>query len=348
MKSISSWFQRRFVGTELGTLALISCIIILALSFMGGLLAPVLASIVIAYLLDGVVRRLEKWHFPDILAVSIVFLLFLGIVVVGLVFLLPLLWDQLISLLTELPGKIKEAEGYFTHLSQLYPDYVSREEIQKWATTFQSDFAKLGTVALSFSIATISNTMMIIVYAVLVPLMVFFMLKDRDQIVAWTVRFLPKNRRLSREVWVEINESIGNYIRGKVLEIIIVGITTTIIFLIFGLNYAILLGVLVGVSSIVPYVGVILVTIPVAIVGYLQWGFEAHFLYLMIVYFGLMILDGNVLTPILFSETMKLHPVAVIIAVLIFGGLWGHFCTASPLPNTVNYPQNYVISRGTT
>ena len=331
-QSKGNWFQRHFVDTELGYLALLILAIIAILWIFGRILVPVLVSIVIAYLLDGIVKRLERWKFSHFMAVNLVFLLFFGLLVLSMFVLLPLIWDQLANLMNEMPGRIKQMEGYFVQLSQQYPEYISKAQVQKWTTAFQSDFARLGKSALSFSLATITNVMMVIVYVVLVPLIVYFLLKDKSKILSWSARFLPKKRRLTQEVWQEINQQIGNYIRGKVLEIIIVAVVTTIAFWLLGLNYAILLGVLVGLSNIIPYVGIIVVTIPVAIVGYLEWGFSMHFAYLMIVYAGINLIDGNLLAPILFSETMELHPVAVIIAVIIFGGVWGFWGIFFALP----------------
>lgn len=323
MKQCSEWFQRRFVGTELGGLLLIILAIVLLIGFFGHLLTPVLASIVVAYLLDGVVNRLVQWKIPHFLAVNLVFLLFIGLLALSLLVLLPLLWDQLANLLLEIPAKIKLLQVYFNEIAQRYPSYVSSEQISHWMNAFQNDLGRAGKLALAFSISTISNVIMLVVYLVLVPLMVYFFLKDRQAILIWLARFLPKKRRLSREVWKEIHEQFGEYIRAKILEVLIVAVVTTIVFLILGLNYAVLLGVLVGLSAIIPYVGVILVTVPVLIIGYLQWGFSAHFVYLSVIYVIIMILDGNVLTPLLFSGRMNLHPVSVIIAILIFGGLWG-------------------------
>lgn len=320
---ISNWFQRRFVGTELGSLALLVLVIILSFWLFGRLLAPVFVSIVLAYLLYGSVRQLEKWKFPHVLAVNLVFVIFLGLLIFGLFILMPLLWEQLTNLVNELPSKIKQLENYINTLSQQYPAYVSKEQMQQWTTAFQSDFARMGKVAVSFSISTISNVMLLIVYLVLVPLMVYFFVKDRDQILHWFSLLLPTRRRLMRTVWLEVNDQIANYIRAKILEIIIVGLAATLAFFFFGLKYSVLLGVIVGLSVLIPYVGVIIVTIPVLVVAYFQWGFDIHFLYLTVVYSIIMIIDGNLLAPLLFSETMKLHPVAVIIAILVFGGLWG-------------------------
>ena len=149
---------------------------------------------------------------------------------------------------------------------------------------------------------------------------------------------MPKERGLVLNVWSEVNEKIGCYIRGRVWEIIIVGLASTVVFAILGLQYAILLGSLVGLAVIVPYIGAIVVTIPVVIVALMEWGLAAHFLYFIIAYVAILILDAYFLVPILFAETMDLHPVVIILSVVIFGGLWGFWGIffAIPLATLVN------------
>ena len=135
--------------------------------------------------------------------------------------------------------------------------------------------------------------------------------------------FLPENRPLLSGIWGEMNQQFANYARGKVLEIIIVGAVSYGCFAWMGLNYAALLGLLVGMSVIIPYIGAALVTLPVVIVGFFQWGFASEFYTLCAVYLIIQGLDGNVLVPLLFSEAVNLHPVAIILAILFFGGIWG-------------------------
>ena len=324
MDHLLKWLQRKFIHTELGTLSLFLLVLLLAFWWLSNLMIPVLISIVIAYLLDRMVIQLNRWKIPNTLAVYLVYCLFLGLLIFSLLILLPLLWDQLALFFNEIPIKFKKAEGFITELSTRYPAYISNAQIRNWLNTFQSDFSQIGKNLFSFSVSTLSKIIMMVVYLVLVPLMVYFFMKDKNSILKWLSRFLPEKRKLMTEVWFEIDQQMGHYISAKILELLIVGVITTVAFLCLGLNYAFLLGVLVGVSALIPYVGVILVTIPVLMVGYMQWGMsDTHFIYLIITYVSLMILDGNILTPLLFSGTMNLHPVAVIIAILIFGGLWG-------------------------
>ena len=131
-----------------------------------------------------------------------------------------------------------------------------------------------------------------------------------------------------KSIWVEMDGQLSNYARGKAIEIVIVGSLAAVIFLYFGLEYVALLSVLVGFSVLIPYLGAFIVTIPVAAVGLLQFNLTFEFWLLMGSYLALQILDGNLLVPLLFSDAVKLHPVAIILAVFIFGslfGFWGVF-----------------------
>ena len=170
------------------------------------------------------------------------------------------------------------------------------------------------------------------VYMILMPILVFFMLKDKERIQLWFTRFVPKDRRLAAEVWHDVDRQIANYIRGKFWEILIVGSATYATFTLLGLNYTVLLALVVGLSVVVPYVGATVVTFPVAMVAYTQWGFGAEFLWLLAAYAVIQALDGNVLVPVIFSEAVHLHPIAIITAVLVFGGIWGFWGAFFAIP----------------
>jgi len=348
VKQLMNWFDKRFADPELAILLISLALIVIIFHFAGGMLAPVLVSIVIAYLLDGMVERLVYWRVPNTLAVSIVCVVFIGLLLWALIVLLPLLWQQATNLFNELPVMVKKGESLMLVLSQRFPDFISTQHLQNFIAGFQQDLSRMGKILLSYSLSTLTNMAMVVVYLVLVPLMVFFFMKDKTELMQWFAKFLPQKRRLMNEVWSEVNQQIAAYIRAKVLEMVIVGVVSTTVFLIFGLNYAILLGVLLGLSTLIPYVGVIVVTIPVAIIAFLQWGMQMDFLYLMIGYTIIMILDGNLLAPLLFSEALKIHPVAVIIAVIFFGSIWGFWGIffAIPLATVVKAVLNVWLETG--
>jgi hypothetical protein len=116
---------------------------------------------------------------------------------------------------------------------------------------------------------------------ILLPLMVFFFLKDKAIILSWLANFLPEERRLLRTVWVELDVKIASYVRGKVIEVLIIWVASYVAFALMGLDYAMLLSLAVGLSVIIPYVGATVVTIPVALIAFFQWGASSEFGWLM-------------------------------------------------------------------
>ncbi len=329
---ITKWFKQYFANTEIAVFWLFSLFVVLAFVFFGKMLAPVLASIVLAYLLQGLVGRLERWKVPHWLAVTLAFSLFIGCVVIALLGLLPLLWRQLSNMVNQLPGALDKSQAFFASLPLRYPQYVSTDQVQQGIVEFKTSLTHISQSVLSASLSSIPDIIVVTVYLVLVPLLVYFFLMDRIRILHWFERFLPKNRHLIDKIWHEVYGQIGNYVRGKALEMFIVWIVCYIVFILMGLQYAMLLSVLVGVSVIIPYIGAVLVTVPVLIVAFLQWGWGVDFAYLMLAYGIIIALDANILVPLLFSEAVDLHPVAIIIAVLIFGGLWGFWGVFFAIP----------------
>jgi putative permease len=162
-----------------------------------------------------------------------------------------------------------------------------------------------------------------ILYAIMIPLMVFFFLKDKNQLIPLAAVLLPKENGFMKSVFSEMNDQLFNYVTGKFLEMIIVTTVSYGLFAVLDLPYAVLIAILVGLSVIIPIFGAILVTIPVVLIGLYEWGLSANFYWLIGMYLIIQMLDGNVLVPILFSNRNNLHPVIIIVAILFFGGLWG-------------------------
>lgn len=331
-KALSAWWQRKFGDPE--ALVLISLLIVFSLGiyWFGHILAPILVAIVLAYLLDWVVEALESKGLARRSAVIIVFVSFVTFLVWLVLVLLPLVWSQIEALSSDWPQWIQRGQAWIKALPEAYPGIFTPELVSDMSRQLGGQLGELGRLLVSISLSSILNLAAIAVYMILVPLMVFFFLKDKQQILAWITRYLPRNRGLATRVWREVDMQIGNYVRGKISEILIVGSVSYFVFALLGLNYALLLGVLVGLSVLIPYIGAAVVTVPVLIVGYLQWGAGSQFAILTVAYLVIQALDGNVLVPILFSEAVSLHPVAIIAAVLFFGGLWGFWGVFFAIP----------------
>ena len=327
---LKSWYTRYFTDPEAALLAVMLIVSFVILFYWGTMLAPILTSIVIAYLLEGSVAAIEQRKAPRLLAVNLVFLLFTAFMVFLVVFLLPIISRQASQFIQDLPRMIKKGQELLFNLSSQYPEVFARDSIQKLISSFSGEATSIGQSILSISFASIP---VVIIYLILVPLMSFFFLKDKVQIIGWMSRFLPADRSLITHLWHEMDAQMGNYIRGKFYEIIIVGAAAYVTFkIIFDLNFSPLLALMVGLSVLIPYIGAASVTVPLAFVGYFQWGFNADFGWLIFAYFVLQSLDGYVLVPLLFSDVVNLHPVAIIAAVLIFGGLWGFWGVFFAIP----------------
>lgn len=317
------WYKRYLFEEESVLVLVLLTIAVAVLMTVGDILKPVVVAVVLAYLAQGLSSQLQRYGLPQWLGVAVSYLVFVGIFFGFSFALLPLVWRQLLSLVGEMPGMLDKAQQFLGVLPERYPDIVSEEQFRELIGIAQTEFAGLGQVAVTRTLASIPGILTVLVYMILIPMLVFFFLKDREKILGWLGGFLPTERPLLRRLWAEMNEQFANYARGKVLEILIVGSVTYFAFTWLGVAYAALLGLLVGLSVIVPYIGAALVTVPVFMVGFFQWGFTTEFYYMFGVYMIIQALDGNVLVPFLFSEAVNLHPVAIILAVLFFGGIWG-------------------------
>ncbi|MBA6414241.1 AI-2E family transporter [Parahaliea sp. F7430] len=323
LEIFNKWYRRYLFEEESVLLLVLLTLAVAVLMTIGDILAPVLAALILAYLMQGLASGMQRLGLPQWLGVSVAFIVFIG-AFFGFIFgLLPLAWRQLLTLAGEMPRMLEQGRHLLIVLPERYPDFVSQQQINHVLSLAQSELAGLGQTLVTKSLTTIPSIVSLLVYIILIPILVFFFLKDRQQLISWCSTFLPSERPLLRRIWGEMNTQVANYARGKVLEIIIVGATSYACFAWMGLNYAALLALLVGLSVIIPYIGAAIVTVPVLAVAYLQWGLASEFYYLMLVYFIIQGLDGNVLVPLLFSEAVNLHPVAIILAVLFFGGIWG-------------------------
>ncbi|MBV1881005.1 MAG: AI-2E family transporter [Pseudomonadales bacterium] len=321
---VKNWYQRYFSDNEAIVLFILLVSSFVIIMTMGQVLTPVFAAIILAYLMQGMVNGLRKKNIGELPAILFVYTIFIGFLGSFLFILMPLTWIQLTSMLDEqLPRIIAEGQRLIEVLPARYPELVTELQAREWIELIRSGLGQMGQTILSFSFSNLPNLMAFLIFLVLVPVLVFFFLKDKQLLVDSFVSLLPESRPVMNKVWEEMNEQISNYVRGKVIEIIIVGGTTYIALVILGVKYPALLGLLVGLSVVIPYIGAAMVTIPVALMGYFQFGMESQFLTLMVVYGIIQALDGNVLVPLLFSEAVKIHPVAIIVSVLIFGGLWG-------------------------
>ena len=335
---VRDWTKRYLSDPQVIVLGMLLILGFCFIFFFGGLLMPVLVAVVIAYLLDGPVTFLERRHFPKRLAVTLVFLLFLATLFVLILWLLPLLSRQISQLFQRLPTMLTLGRDQLLRLPELYPDLISATQVEQIFDFINAGLTAFGRRMLSISLASVMGLITIVVYLILVPILVFFFLKDKEMILNWMSGFLPDNLTLASTVWSEVNQQVANYVRGKGWEILIIWGISFVTFTLMRMEFSLLLSFFVGLSVIFPYIGVTLMFLPVALIAFFQWGWDPKALWAIVAYAIIQLLDGNLLAPLLLSEVINLHPIAIIIAVLVFGGLWGLWGLffAIPLATLIN------------
>lgn len=332
MNVVTSWLKANLSNRQVVLLVVFLLTAFIAIYFFGDMIAPVLAAIILAFLLDGPAGWLRGKGISHLLSVVLVFISFLLLALVVFFTILPPITRQVVQFVGQLPSMLSAVEATGVALVEKYPEFFDQQQVDSLMASAQQEIITGAQRLLQFSVSNITGLIAFFVYVILVPLMMFFFLKDREAIFGWIGGFLPADRKLADQVWDEVIEKAGNYARGKVLEIVLVGLTAWAAFSVIGLQYAAFLAFITGISVLIPYIGAAVVTLPVAIVAYFQWGFTGEFAIAVIVYLVLQALDGNVLVPILFSEVVKLHPIAIILAILVFGGLWGFWGVFFAIP----------------
>tara|TARA_B100001778_G_scaffold323584_1_gene317056 strand:+ start:181 stop:1218 length:1038 start_codon:yes stop_codon:yes gene_type:complete len=319
MQSLLNKFIKRFFSNEESVyFAILLIFSFFFIILFGNVLLPVIISIVIAFLLNGFMTTLIKYNMSQKISLSITLIVFFGFYL-SLFMALPSIGTEINNLLQNLPIIVSSFQQNLIEMN----NYFSEEEIDQIFANLSNQISVLLSSALGQLAGTVSLMFNAILYAIMIPLMVFFFLKDKSILLPIASIILPKENGFMQSVFAEMNDQLFNYVTGKFIEMLLVASASYILFAFLGLPYAVLIAILVGLSVIIPIFGAILVTIPVVLIGLYEWGLSENFYWLLGFYLLIQILDGNVLVPILFSTRNNLHPVVIIIAVLFFGGIWG-------------------------
>jgi putative permease len=325
---LTNILKRIFSNEETIVFSLIILLTLIIFSLFIGVLTPFIISVIVAYLLVGLQKKIETYNVSENLATILAFSIFIIIGAAMFIWLIPLLYVQLQSFVLDIPRLFNEFLNFVSTIPAAFPDLLDSDQISVFFQAVSSELSSITQNIVKSSISGIQSTITVLLYIILFPILVYFFLFDRKNIIEGCLKIIPGDRAMLSQVWSEMDVQLSNYVRGKVLEIFIVGIAAAVLFASFGLNYGALLAVLVGLSVLIPYVGAFSITIPIVIIGILQFGLGSQFYLLIGLYLLLQFLDGNLLVPIIFSEAVKLHPIVIILAVFLFGtmfGFWGVF-----------------------
>ncbi len=320
LQRLNGWLSSVFSNSDINKLLAVLAAVFLFLHFFAGEVAPLFGALLVAYLLEGAVQRLEKRGVSRAAATSLC-VLFGATATFISIGLLPLFALQLRGAANDLPGIIGALNSMLEGAGAYLP--AGFDSWEKKIAGLANETISAGGEFLLNNLAGIAvNVFSLFLYLVLLPLLVFFLLKDKNSLIRSLSRYVPSTP-IFRELWESMDAQFGSYIRGKFIEVAVIGVSSWLAFAFLELNYAFSLACLIGLSVFVPFVGAVAVTIPVVALAYIQFGADATFFWIVGIYALIQTFDGQVLVPLLFSGVVKLHPVAIFAAIIFFGNLWG-------------------------
>ncbi len=235
LEEINNLFKKIFSNEETLVFSVLLISAFLIMFFLGSILTPFLISIIFAYLLIGMQSRFESLGIKSSIALFLTYSIFLLLGITLMVWLAPLVYQQLQAIVLEVPKWLSSFRLFAQDIPSKYPDLVSSDQITVFLESLSGQITTLSQDFIKASIAGIQNTATIAINLILLPILVFFFLCDRESIISGFLSILPKERSMLKNVWVEMDEQLSNYARGKAIEIVIVGSAAAIIFMYFGL-----------------------------------------------------------------------------------------------------------------
>lgn len=304
----------------------ISFIFMPVLSFLGIVMLPLGISGFFFYLLKPLVDFFEKKGLSRTASISLVFALFVGLLIWGVAGFVPMIQEQLTSFIKNLPTYITQVERQATRLlsderlvafrpqlaemidsfSQKAIEYVQTfsASVVDWASNFASAIAKV-TVAIMIA-----------------PFIIFYLLRDGDQVKGQITQYLPtKLRQPIGRILTQVNKQFAGYVQGQVTVAIIVGLMFSIMFSLIGIPYAVTLGIMAGILNMVPYLGSFLAMVPVVILAMVDGPFML--IKVLLVFALEQTIEGRFVTPLILGSKLNIHPITILFILLTSGSMFG-------------------------
>jgi predicted PurR-regulated permease PerM len=287
----------------------------------GKVLTPFFIAVVITYVLHPVVNVLAKRKVPRTLAVLLIYAGFLMSMAVIIINMAPMFMEQLRELNTQLPKLSTRAENYMIQMQQ------SREMPDPVRMGMEQAFGQLErriTTWVQHSVSSFGATLNLFFLVMIIPFLAFYMLKDYKIFGRWMLATMPvKWRRPTYRMWVDVDQALGNYVRGQVIVGTVVGVLAYVAYLLLELPYPLLLASIVALFNIIPYLGPFFGAAPAVLMA----ATISLKLTLIVIAVNTLIqvLEGNVISPQVVGKSLKMHPLAVMLALLVGGELAGVF-----------------------
>lgn len=342
---LSSWFFRLFLNNQGITSLVIILLVFLNIlvfskispllapifSFLAVVILPLVMSAVVYYLLKPLVDWLENQGFGKIAAISIVFTGVAVLLVGSIATLIPMLHEQLMSFVKNLPNYVREVEQQSTQILQDERLEFFRPQLEGVISEFSSkalEYAQtISKSAVNWAGNVAGAIARVTVAIIITPFIIFYFLRDGKQMKETFVNQLPTAVRPSvSRILSGMNSQLSSYVQGQVTVAIVVGIMFSILFTIIGLPYAVTFGISAGFLNMVPYLGSFLAMVPVVILALVE---GPLMLAKVAVVFTLeQTIEGRFVTPLVLGSKLSIHPITIMFILLTAGatfGVWGVF-----------------------
>lgn len=301
-----------------------STITVLLKTATAGLFLPLLISLIVSFLLDPVVFFFEGDKINRTLSIFIVYFLFFSLVLLLLLVIGPPNWKGMMQALkTDFPRYIEGAIEYLNDLlavAQKHFPFITHYDIAERLSSVSQSFFGLILKETPRSAMRIGSLLL------LVPLFSFFFLRDSRRIMRGLISLSPNRYfEMVLDIYANVSWQLGHFIRGRILEALIIGIVVWLGLSLTDIRYAPILALVAGASNLIPYIGPIIGMVPGLVIALVDLGMGGQFWWILCVYLLIaqIIVDNFILIPILISKVSNLHPLWVILAIVMGGKLYG-------------------------
>lgn len=328
-KAVTVFLVALLLGLNIFILSKISFLFIPVIDFLSVVMLPVILSGLLFYLLNPLVDLMEKYKINRVLAISIIFIIIAILLIIGLAVAIPNLQRQIVIFAQNVPSYLEDADKVIDDLvtKRLPDDFRPQLEqvLANFSTQATAWASNISSKAVNWVSALISGTSQVIVALIIMPFMLFYLLRDGKGLRDYITQFLPnKLREPVGRVLTDVNQQLANYVRGQITVAVIVAIMFIIFFKIIGLRYAVALGVTAGVLNLVPYLGSFLAMLPALVLGLIAG--PVMLLKVIVVFIVEQTIEGRFVSPLILGSQLNIHPITILFVLLTSGsmfGIWG-------------------------
>lgn len=297
-------------------------------TFFTTLFAPILIAGFLYYLLNPLVNLLMKMGVKRIVAIALIFILLIGMIVLIFMSVIPNLVEQLVSLAKNIPGFISNMQNWLQEVADNATRFPLFKELD--VDKYISDLDVSAGSIIQQSLTGVTNGLgsvigkitTVVLLFVTVPFILFYMLKDGEKLVPNIERLFPEKQRANiKGLLQQLNKTLSDYISGQAIECLFVGTFTFLGYLLIGVDYAFLFGVIAGLTNLIPYLGPYLGLAPALI--YTFFDSPTRALLCILIVLVVQQIDGNVIYPNVIGKSLNIHPLTIILILLVAGNLSG-------------------------